>query len=60
MRQMEPTFLPAPDGSYLLTGEGRTRQSVAKFSVRDADAVEAFSRDGAVVTSGAVRRAARD
>ena len=25
-------FLPAPDGSYLLTGEGRTRQSVAKLS----------------------------
>ena len=31
-------FLPAPDGSYLLTGEGRTRQSVAKLSARDAGA----------------------
>ena len=30
-------FLPAPDGSYLLTGEGRTLQSVAKLSARDAD-----------------------
>src|SRR5213596_3681860 len=25
-------FLPAPDGSYLLTGEGRTHESVAKLS----------------------------
>jgi phytoene dehydrogenase-like protein len=38
-------FLPAPDGSYLLTGEGRTRQSVATLSARDADTVEAFSRE---------------
>src|SRR6476659_5688289 len=29
-------FLPAPDGSYLLTGEGRTHQSVARLSTRDA------------------------
>ena len=38
-------FLPAPDGSYLLTGEGRTRQSVAKLSERDAAAIDAFSRE---------------
>jgi phytoene dehydrogenase-like protein len=38
-------FLPAPDGSYLLTGEGRTRQSVAKLSQRDAVAIDAFSRE---------------
>jgi phytoene dehydrogenase-like protein len=38
-------FLPAPDGSYLLTGEGRTRQSVAKLSERDAGRIEAFSRE---------------
>lgn len=38
-------FLPAPDGSYLLTGEGRTRQSVAALSARDADTVAAFSRE---------------
>src|SRR5205807_6728895 len=38
-------FLPAPDGSYLLTGEGRTRQSVARLSERDAGRIEVFSRE---------------
>lgn len=38
-------FLPAPDGSYLLTGEGRTQQSVAKLSQHDAVAIDAFSRE---------------
>src|SRR3954462_10629571 len=38
-------FLPAPDGSYLLTGEGRTHQSVAKLSQRDAGRIDAFSRE---------------
>src|SRR5947209_2379001 len=38
-------FLPAPDGSYLLTGEGRTRQSLAKLSQRDADRMDAFNRE---------------
>ena len=38
-------FLPAPDGSYLLTGEGRTQQSVAKLSPRDAAAIGAFSAE---------------
>jgi phytoene dehydrogenase-like protein len=38
-------FLPAPDGSYLLTGEGRTLPSVAKLSAHDADAIEGFSRE---------------
>ena len=38
-------FLPSPDGSYLLTGEGRTRQSVAKLSARDADRIDGFSRE---------------
>src|SRR5215813_400075 len=33
-------FLPATDGSYLLTGEGRTRASVARLSARDAEAIE--------------------
>jgi phytoene dehydrogenase-like protein len=37
-------FLPAPDGTYLLT-EGRTAQSVAKLSAHDADAIVAFSRE---------------
>ncbi|MBR0799243.1 NAD(P)/FAD-dependent oxidoreductase [Bradyrhizobium jicamae] len=38
-------FLPAPDGSYLLTGEGRTRESVARLSGRDAAAIETFSQE---------------
>src|SRR6202142_2129538 len=38
-------FLPAPDGSYLLTGEGRTYQSVAKLSERDAIRIDAFTRE---------------
>jgi phytoene dehydrogenase-like protein len=37
-------FLPAPDGSFLLTGEGRTRQSLAKLSERDAASFDAFTR----------------
>src|SRR6195952_5029193 len=42
-------FLPAPDGSYLLTGEGRTRESVAKLSPRDADRIETFSHELEVI-----------
>jgi phytoene dehydrogenase-like protein len=38
-------FLPSPDGRYLLTGEGRTRQSVAKLSQRDAARIDAFARE---------------
>ncbi|MBU6464044.1 MAG: NAD(P)/FAD-dependent oxidoreductase [Bradyrhizobium sp.] len=38
-------FLPAPDGSYLLTGEGRTHQSVAKLSARDAGRFDGFARE---------------
>jgi len=38
-------FLPAPDGSYLLTGEGRTHQSIAKFSERDALRIDDFNRE---------------
>jgi phytoene dehydrogenase-like protein len=38
-------FLPAPDGSYLLTGEGRTRDSVARLSPRAADRIDAFARE---------------
>ncbi len=37
-------FLPRPDGSYLLTGAGRTREEVAKFSRRDADALPEYER----------------
>src|SRR2546423_14075847 len=38
-------FLPAPDGSYLLTGEGRTKASLAKLSARDAARIDTFSRE---------------
>jgi phytoene dehydrogenase-like protein len=40
-------FLPAPDGSYLLTGEGRTKQSVRNLSAHahDADTIDGFSRE---------------
>jgi phytoene dehydrogenase-like protein len=38
-------FLPSPDGSYLLTGEGRTQQSIAKLSERDAARIDAFTRE---------------
>src|SRR5882757_4657751 len=33
-------FLPAPDGSYLLTGEGRTHQSVPNMGARDSGLME--------------------
>src|SRR5580693_1753933 len=36
-------FLPLNDREYLLTGEGRTKSEVAKFSVRDAEKLDAFS-----------------
>jgi phytoene dehydrogenase-like protein len=38
-------FLPSPDGSYLLSGEGRTLQSVARLSEHDADCIGAFARE---------------
>jgi phytoene dehydrogenase-like protein len=38
-------FLPAPNGSHLLTGEGRTLPSISKLSAHDADAIEGFSRE---------------
>jgi phytoene dehydrogenase-like protein len=38
-------FLPGPDGSYLLTGEGRTRDSVTRLSPRDADRIDAFTHE---------------
>src|ERR1700722_3477674 len=37
-------FLPSPDGSYLLTGEGRTHESLAKLSEHDAEAIDGFNR----------------
>src|SRR3954452_18059573 len=38
-------LLHSPDGSYLLTGEGRTHQSLAKLSPRDAGRIDAFTRE---------------
>src|SRR3954469_9200577 len=38
-------FLPAPDGSYLLTGQGRTHPSVKRLSERDAAGIDAFNRE---------------
>src|ERR1700716_2013352 len=38
-------FLPAPDGGHLLTGDGRTRQSIEKLSQRDAGRFDAFTRE---------------
>src|SRR3954447_25747440 len=38
-------FLPAPDGSYLVIGEGRTHASLAKLSERDAGRIDAFNRE---------------
>ncbi|MEO6945255.1 MAG: NAD(P)/FAD-dependent oxidoreductase [Nitrobacter sp.] len=38
-------FLPAPDGRYLLTGEGRTAASIASLSERDAGAIGGFMRE---------------
>ncbi|TAI62959.1 NAD(P)/FAD-dependent oxidoreductase [Bradyrhizobium sp. Leo170] len=37
-------FLPSPDGSHLLTGEGRTTESVARLSAHDAEEIGIFSR----------------
>jgi phytoene dehydrogenase-like protein len=38
-------FLPLPDGRYLLTGEGRTEQEIAKFSARDAQHYSAYQHE---------------
>ena len=35
-------FLPLPDGRYLLTGNGRTKSEIAKFSKRDADRYDVY------------------
>src|SRR5215471_9827059 len=37
-------FLPTADGSYLITGGGRTEAQVARFSARDAARVPEYSR----------------
>jgi phytoene dehydrogenase-like protein len=38
-------FLPTDDGRYLLTGEGRTRNELAKFSARDAERYGAYAAE---------------
>jgi phytoene dehydrogenase-like protein len=38
-------FLPAPDGRYLLTGEGRPYSSIAKLSQHDAGRIDTFTRE---------------
>ena len=38
-------FLPSPDGRYLLTGEGRTRESLTRLSARDAVRFDGFTRE---------------
>ena len=42
-------FLPLPDGRHLLAGPGRTKQAVAKFSAKDAAALDAFNAELDVV-----------
>ncbi len=37
-------FLPLPDNRYLLTGDGRTKREVAKFSPRDAERLDDYDR----------------
>jgi phytoene dehydrogenase-like protein len=36
-------FLPLDEGNYLKVGAGRTRMEVAKFSLRDADRLDAYT-----------------
>ena len=43
-------FLPTEDGRYLLTGEGRTKAEIAKFSSRDADRYDAYGAELDAVT----------
>jgi phytoene dehydrogenase-like protein len=38
-------FLPTEDGRYLLTGEGRTKSEIAKFSSKDAERYDAYSEE---------------
>src|SRR4029079_13253005 len=38
-------FLPTPSGEFLLTGPGRTKAEIAKFSARDAARYDAYSAE---------------
>src|SRR5215470_14506922 len=44
-------FLPTEDGRYLLTGEGRTVDEIAKFSTADAERYPAYSAEIAGVAA---------
>jgi phytoene dehydrogenase-like protein len=44
-------FLPTEDGRYLLTGEGRTQQEIAKFSAADAERYPAYAAEIAGVAA---------
>ena len=44
-------FLPLPDGDHLIVGDGRTRDEVARFSTRDAAALDAYGMQGAALSS---------
>jgi phytoene dehydrogenase-like protein len=48
-------FLPLPDNGYLLTGPGRTRETIARFSTRDAARYDAYAAE--LDTVGDVLRA---
>lgn len=43
-------FLPTEDGRYLLTGEGRTKAEIAKFSERDAALYDAYGAELDTIT----------
>ncbi len=41
--RLAQNFLPVNDRDYLITGGGRTKAEVAKFSLRDAERVDAYN-----------------
>jgi phytoene dehydrogenase-like protein len=43
-------FLPTEDGRYLLTGEGRTKSEIAKFSEKDAERYHAYGEELDAIT----------
>ena len=45
VERMASNFIPHEDGRYLLTGPGRTKSEVAKFSPRDAERLDAYGEE---------------
>ncbi len=43
-------FLPTEGGRYLLTGEGRTKAEIAKFSTKDAERYDAYGEELDAIT----------